>query len=251
MDNPIIDALIQVHKEVPRKGPGSDRLTRALLERFAPRLPDTPAMADLGCGNGHSAFLLAELLGGSVTAVDFSPPFIEELKTRARTDPHGANITPVVGDMLTPPVPDNGFDLIWSEGAAYAVGTRTALEAWQPLLAEQGLLIFSDCCWLKPERTAEVVAFWEQNYPGMLSIGDNITQAETLGYDLLACERLPSAAWWQSYYDPMEQRLKMLEEEASHDRVLAGVIAESRREATLFRRHSDQYGYVFYVLRRR
>jgi len=82
MHDPFIQALIDVHRELPRKGPGDDALSRQLMTRVRPLLPASPWMADMGCGNGHTAFLLAETLGGHVTAVDFAEPFLAELERR-------------------------------------------------------------------------------------------------------------------------------------------------------------------------
>jgi SAM-dependent methyltransferase len=243
-----IKALFKIHESLPRKGPGSDKLARSIIQRFSSKIPDNPQIADLGCGNGHSAFLLAEILGGQVTAVDFGTVFIDELRQRLLVDPLASRITPVVGDMLMPDCSAASFHLIWSEGAAFAVGVENALKAWKPLMANGGMVIFSECCWFTQKPNSEVTSFWEKNYPAILSVEENITLAEKIGYRFLASEVLPQEDWWSSYFNPLGKRLNQLQSTVEPGSILDKTIVDARYEADLFRRHGDQYGYTFFVL---
>jgi len=249
-DDAMIEALIHIHQTLPRKGPGCDAVSRGIMERLAPRLPAAPQMADMGCGNAHTAFLMHRVLGGAVTAVDFAPPFIDEARARLKETP-GAAIELVVGDMCASGIPAASLDLMWSEGAAYAVGLPNALSAWRDLLKDQGLLVFSECCWRTPEPGPEARALWDRGYPEMGSIGATIDLAERSGYRLLAAEALESEHWWTSYFDPLRQRLDRREPSVAPDSVMAQVIREAREEQEVFRRASDEYGYVFFVLGKR
>jgi SAM-dependent methyltransferase len=243
-----IEALFKIHESLPRKGPGSDKLARSIIQRLVPKIPENPQIADLGCGNGHTSFLLAEILSGQVTAIDFGTIFIDELRQRLLGDPLAERITPVVGDMLLPDYSEASFHLIWSEGAAYAIGVENALKAWKPLLAPGGIVVFSECCWFTQTPNSEAASFWNKNYPGMLSVGQNITLAENLGYRFLASEVLPQEDWWTSYFDPLGKRLDQLQPNIEPASILAETIVDARFEADLFRRNGDQYGYAFFVL---
>ncbi|MEO5328165.1 MAG: class I SAM-dependent methyltransferase [Magnetococcus sp. THC-1_WYH] len=246
MHDPFIQALIDIHRELPRKGPGDDALSRQWMAHVSPLLPANPKIADMGCGNGHTSFLLSEVLGGHVTAVDFAEPFIDELKRRLTDEP----ITPVLGDMLKPGLEPESLDLIWSEGAAFAVGIENALSVWFSLLKPGGVLVYSDAVWFTPDPTSEVSAFWEKADPNIRSVGDNINRAERLGYRFLAAQILPQAAWWASYYGPMKEHLNQLEPTVESGTLMAGVIADARREADLFERYGHEYGYAFFVLQK-
>nr|CRH05307.1 Putative SAM-dependent methyltransferases [Candidatus Magnetococcus massalia] len=250
MFDPIIEALITLHQGVPRKGPGSDTLSREIIAKLRPLLPSQPVMADMGCGSGYSSFFLAGSLGGSVTAVDFAPPFIQELEEKLRSHPLKSVITPRVADMLDSGMKPHTLDLIWSEGAAYAVGVKNALESWHSLLKEGGYLMLSDCCWFTNQPSAEPQAFWQENYPDIQRIGENISMMEDRGYRLILTESLPSHCWWESYFDPMKARLDVLEHEVEPGSVLESVLKETRREQALFREYSDEYGYAFYLLQK-
>lgn len=246
MHDPFIQALIDLHRELPRKGPGSDALSCDLMAQVRSLLPDNPRMADMGCGNGHTAFQLIATLGGSVTAVDFAEPFIDELKARLQGEP----ITPVLGEMLEPGLAPGSLDLIWSEGAAFAVGVENALKTWLPLLKPGGILVYSEAVWFTPAPGGKIAEFWAQNYPEIRSVGDNITRAEALGYRFLAARALPRQAWWESYFNPMRARLDQLEPTLEPNSLMAQVVVSARREQEMFRLYGDQYGYAFFVLQK-
>ncbi len=250
MDNAIIEALCLIHENIERKGPGSDRLTQSLLERIGPLLPSRPRAADLGCGNGHGAFVLAEELGAEVTAVDFCPAFIDELEARLeKTPPKAGRIVPKVADMLEPGLEPESISLAWSEGAVGSVGVREALGAWLPLLKPGGIVVFSDLCWFTPQPPEEARAFFAEPYPGMATVGSQIRTAEDLGYGFVHAELLPAADWWTSYFDPLAVRLRELEPDVEPGSVLAEVIRLAWVEQENFRKHSDSFGYLFLVLK--
>lgn len=251
MDNPIIDALCRIHEGLSRKGPGSDALTRRLIERIRPLLPERPVVGDLGCGNGHAAFTLAEELAAEVTAVDFCPAFIDELKARLeKSPPEAGSILPRVADMLESGLEPESINLAWSEGAIGSVGVREALEAWLPLLTPGGIVVFSDLCWFNRQPPEEALAFFAEPYPGMATVGDQIRTAEELGYSFVHAELLPAADWWTSYFDPLAGRLRELEPDVEPGSVLAEIMRLAWVEQENFRRHGDHFGYLFLVLKK-
>jgi ubiquinone/menaquinone biosynthesis C-methylase UbiE len=77
--------LIDLHKQGYRQGPGGDAETEqalnlAMVDRAAPL-----KVADIGCGTGASAVLLARLLNAHITAVDFLQDFLDVLTERAES----------------------------------------------------------------------------------------------------------------------------------------------------------------------
>ena len=76
----------------------------------------------------------------------------------------------------------------------------------------------------------------------------NCRIASEAGYADVRTFVLPVADWWAYYYGPAEARL--LEVRARHegDREIGKRLDEIAREYDLFRRYSDAYGYVFYIM---
>jgi ubiquinone/menaquinone biosynthesis C-methylase UbiE len=105
---------------------GKDRVILTFRVRFcvpSPNfLPLQPHIADLGCGSGAGALLLAQYYQSPVMAVDTNPIFIGELKVRAQQLGLEHFIKPIQGDMSQLDWPIGSIDLLWSEGAAYHLG---------------------------------------------------------------------------------------------------------------------------------
>lgn len=238
-----VAALIELHRGLPRQGPGDRELALSLLDRLPP-LPEHPRIADLGCGSGVGALLLAERFGSRVRAVDSCRVFLDELRAHAARAGLDRLIEPVCADIGALDWPPGSIDLLWSEGAAYVLGFENALEAWRPLLVDGGLAVISEASWFDREAPEPLRRFWEAAYPVMGTEEENTERAERAGFRVLFTERLPTAAWWQSYYGPLRKKMESL---APGD-LDPALLEDTEQEIALFERYSDFYGYTFYVL---
>ena len=122
-----VAALTDLHRGLDRKGPGDSDFSLKILSNLS-TLPLKPRIADLGCGSGASALLLAQYYQSPVMAVDSSSVFIDELKTRAKQLGLEHLIIPTHGDMAKLDWSVGSVDLLWSEGAAYNLGFEQALK---------------------------------------------------------------------------------------------------------------------------
>lgn len=243
-----IAALIELHRGLERLGPGDAAFSRQILADL-PRPPANPGIADLGCGTGAGALLLAEWFGARVRAVDLSRGFLDELAARAQRCGLASLVEPIKADIGRLDWPAGTIDLLWSEGAAYILGFDTALRQWRPLLAPAGIMVISELSWFGDDIPAPARTYWEQAYPSIGSETENVAHAGAEGFEVLGVRRLPATAWWDNYYGPLQARIDAL---GGHtDAAMQGVIRETEAEMALFRAHSDAYGYAFYVLRAR
>lgn len=252
---PPMEAFFRVFHGLPRQGPGSDEVAASVLSRIAPLLPSLsngePARcADMGCGSGRSALVIASQLAAHVTAVDLYPPFLDMLRQEAIAKGVAEQIVPLEADMLDCGLAAESLDLVWSEGAAFAVGFDVALDCWKGLLRPGGVLVVSECSWLTSTPSASALSFWRDAYPDMRTVGENISAADQRGFNFVHAEVLPDAAWEEEYYQPLEQRIQELQDETASDPHLRAVIAGVKAEIRTYRHHCDCYGYVFYVFRR-
>lgn len=242
--------FFEVHTDLPREAPGSrDCTARALAALTA--LPEAPRVLDIGCGPGTQTLDLAELLArAQITAIDAHEPFVADTRRRVQAAGLADRITAEVGDMRRLPFPDQSFDLLWCEGAIYVMGVREALDAWRRLLQPGGCIGFTDAVWLTDAPPAELARWWAEEYPQMGGVDACLDAVRESGFDVIDHFVLPEAAWWDSYYHPLEQRLTLLRERYAADPLALAAIADNQREVDCYRRWSAHYGYLFVVARR-
>ena len=240
------DALMLLHSEMDRQGPGDDAFTMNLISNL-PDIPDLLRIADLGCGSGAASMLLASHFNRPVLCVDTAQMFLRSLDTKAKMAGLQKLIKTQQVDMGSLDPKTHQFDLLWSEGAAYSLTFEGAMKNWRPLLAVGGVAVVSEMSWFTTQRPPKALAFWDKAYPQMASENANQASAKRHGFDVLFTERLPASAWWKNYYDPLLARAKALEKSAP--KALQSAIAETRQEANLFREFSDFMGYTYYILR--
>jgi SAM-dependent methyltransferase len=210
-------------------------------------LPVRPNILDIGCGPGSQSLELARLCPGTVYAVDNHPPSVARLKQAAAEAGLADRVVPLAADMKALPFPPQSFDLIWAEGSIYIVGVAPGLALWRPLLNRGGSVAFTEATWLRSRRPAEVDRFWEEAYPAMCCVEENMEKIRQAGFSLQGHFILPAADWWTEYYEPLSQKLPGFRERYAGDEEALQVLALEEQEMDLFRRCSDCYGYVFYV----
>ncbi len=238
-----LTALINLHRGLDHKGPGDPEFSCSILRSLSD-LPPKPRIADLGCGCGASALLLAKHYQNTVLAVDSSSVFIEELKARVKQVGLEHLIMPIHGDMAKLDWQDGSLDLLWSEGAAYNLGFEQALKLWRPLLTNTGIAVISEMSWFTNEVPEPAIAYWQNAYPMMGTEAENLARANRSGFRILSTHRLPSYAWWANYYEPLRKRMQQV----TITPIMQSVIRETEEEMLLFEQFSDFYGYIFYVL---
>ena len=109
-------------------------------------MPPAPAhVADLGCGTGSLAVLLAEG-GHTVSGIDVAPGMV----TRAREKAAAAGVDAEfqVGDAMTPPWPSATFDVVLSRHVVWALPEPAlGLGRWLALLRPAGRLVLIEGRW--------------------------------------------------------------------------------------------------------
>jgi SAM-dependent methyltransferase len=242
----VFAALIALHQGLERQGPGDAAFTKQMLALLPP-LPEAPRIADLGCGSGTVSLLLAEHFNAPVTAVDLCRAFLDQAKAAAKTRGLGHLLRVVEADMGDFGGAAESIDLLWSEGAAYNLTFKGAVEAWRPLMAPGGVAVISELSWFVDSPPAPIRDYWEAAYPAVANEAVNAERAVAAGFEVLAIHRLPSAAWWENYYGPLQARIAELKPDAGD--AMQRVIAETEEEIARFAEYGEVYGYSFYLLR--
>lgn len=245
----LFELLVDLHRPHARQGPGSHASTLLALE-LARIDRDRPLrIADLGCGTGSSALVLAEHLDGEILAVDLFEPFLEELRVRADARNMSARITAVQGSIDDLPFDDGEFDLIWSEGAIYNIGFEAGVNLWRRYLQPGGTLVASEVTWLTDSRPTALEEHWLAEYPEIDTASAKLAILEKARFSPTGYFTLPEACWREEYYEPILADLD--EFRTRHNSPLADQIAEAERaEATLYETYSDYFSYGVYIAQR-
>lgn len=123
--------------------PGTREAWRQVL---GPLLPSTPArVADLGCGTGTLAVLLAED-GHDVTGLDLSPRMIDRARAKAAAAKVPARFA--IGDASRPSLARRTFDVVLARHVVWALpDAATSLHTWVDLLTTGRRLVLVEGRW--------------------------------------------------------------------------------------------------------
>ena len=241
-----IQALIKLHLDLERQGPGDTNYSNHILSLIA-ELPTNPRIADIGCGTGAGTLFLADKFRSKVRAVDFSREFLNELISRAKQRGLEHFVEVIECDMGNLDWKPETIDLLWSEGAAYNLTFKGALDAWRPLMAANGIAVISEMSYFTSEVPESVRVYWQNAYPTIGTESENSNHANSSGFEILGIHRLPSKAWWDNYYGPLRKNMNTFKH--SDDSIMQSVIKETEEEMKLFEEHEKHYGYSFYIMR--
>ncbi|MBP1920499.1 class I SAM-dependent methyltransferase [Youngiibacter multivorans] len=240
----------EVHSGLKREAPGSEESTLRALDKVI-LTGEEPVILDIGCGPGDQTITIAKTFrDAKVMAVDTHEPFLDELVKRSDEARVLDRIEPLKISMFDMHFPNEHFDLVWAEGSAYIMGFQNALRSWRRLLKEEGYLGLAELAWLKEAPSDEAREFWNTGYPQMKHMDENRKLIDEEGYELIETFILPESDWWDSYYGPMEKRINELKEKYQGKPENLAVLEAEMEEIGIYRKHSDEYGYVFYVIRK-
>ena len=246
----LMEIMLEVHAGLPRQGPGDEASTLRALDLCA-ELPGRPAVLDVGCGPGQQTVALARAIDGTIVAVDLFEQFLDDLREKATAAGVRDRIQVMRADMAELPFGKDSFDLIWSEGAAYIMGLTEAFANWKEFLRSGGYIAITELAWRVPieEAPAEVVEFWDDEYPDMTDIPGNLARIEACGYEVVGHFTLPDESWWTDYYTPLSRNLEAARSKFAGDTTALAFLDRTETELRMHREHSDVCGYEFIVAR--
>jgi len=243
-----MDYFLELYGSLPRAGPGDDASTRrafAMIEH----LPAEPRILDIGCGPGMQTVELLKLSSGTVVALDLLPQMIARVQQAVEQAGFADRVQTVQADMNDMAFEPESFDLIWSEGAIYFLGFENGLAKVKQFVKPGGYVAVSESVWLKPDPPPEVVQLWRE-YPEIDTVNKKLEIVSGLGYQRVGHFILPASSWTDLYYDPLAERIAEYEPQWKGIPEAEDVLAEARKEISVFERHSQYYSYAFFVMRR-
>ncbi|WP_299725406.1 class I SAM-dependent methyltransferase [uncultured Tateyamaria sp.] len=234
-----IEAFFNIHRDLPREGPGEAADVHWAVEQLGLKGPLD--VLDAACGPGADTLVLAEALPeATITAMEKTPQFVTEARARiAHLDPR---VRAVEGDMAKP---GGRYDLIWCAGALYFLGVTAGLQGWRDALKPGGAVAFSEPVLLETPPSDPARAFWEE-YPQITDLAGITAQVTAAGYSVQA-HRMIVGAPWETYYAPMQARIDMLRGQGPND-VLSAALDENQLEIDRWRAGRDQIAYALLIV---
>ncbi len=242
--------LIDLHLDADRQGPGGDDETRLAMALSRLRGTRGLRIADIGCGTGASALLLAQDLNANVTAIDLFPEFLKRLETKAAERGLEGRIETKTASMDALPFGHRSLDAIWSEGAIYNIGFENGIRAWRRFLRPGGILAVSDLTWLTHDRPPDLENHWRAQYPGVATAAEKLAALETNGYSPVGYFSLPAHCWLENYYRPMQRRFSNFLERNANSESARAIVSAEEKEIALYEHHFSHFGYGYFIARR-
>ena len=228
-----------------RQGPGSPEETIRALSFID--LPDKAKIADFGCGTGSQTMVLAQNTEASITALDLYAGSIDQLNATAAKLGLQHRVKGIIGSMDNLPFQHEEFDLIWSEGAIANIGFEKGLNYWKGFLKQNGYIAVTYESWFTDERPAEIEKWWMDAVPEIDTIGHNVSIMQKAGYIPVAAFTLPESCWIDNYFLPQQARQAEFLKKHAGNKMAEDMIAFMKREAALYLKYKQYYGYVFYI----
>ena len=232
--------------ELERQGPGGPEETIKALG-FIDNLSSKSKIADLGCGTGSQTMVLAQNTEASITALDLFAGSIDKLNVKAEKLGLQNRVKGIVGSMDNLPFQDEEFDLIWSEGAIANIGFEKGLKHWRKFLKKDGYIAVTYESWFTDERPAEIEKWWVDAVPEIGTIAHNISILQKTGYIPVAAFTLPESCWTDNYFIPQKARQEVFLKKYAGNITAEDMMSFMRREADLYSKYKQYYGYVFYI----
>jgi hypothetical protein len=130
------------------------------------------------------------------------------------------------------------------------MGFEQGLKKWRKYLKKNGYIAVHEMTWLKNHPPQEITDFWNRVYPAITTIKKNLEIIKQLDYHIIGYFPLPEDAWWEFYYDPLQQRLNKLLTKYKDNPQGLELINEHQLEIDLYKKYKEWYGSVFYILQK-
>lgn len=141
---------------------------------------------------------------------------------------------------------DGGWDMVWYNGLTEPDGLTRRLEQLRDSLAAGGVTVYRTLCWLI-DPSPDTKCYVERRFGRPVYLDAVLREAKEQGFATEDFYIAPKSDWKQNFYDPMSVLVRRLE--GTGDDETAAGIGEVNKEIYMFDLHSEEYSFVYYVLR--
>lgn len=143
---------------------------------------------------------------------------------------------------------ENGWDMIWFNGLCEPDGIPQRLEQLREHLSAGGTAVFRTLCWLI-DPSPDTKSYITHRFGRLVPLDEVLREAKAQGFSIEDFYIAPKSDWKKHFYDPMTELVRKLEGTADGE-AEAG-IGEINKEIYMFELHSEEYSFVYYILRRK
>jgi len=216
-----------VLEEIEQVRAGLIKYTRKAFLKL-PRL-ENPRILDIGCGSGVPTIELAKLSGGEVTGIDIDQSCIEEFNRKIKKENLGNRVKALNLSLSEMKVPDETFDVVWSEGIVGNIGFENSLKEWFRLIKHGGYVVIH----YQVSRVADV-----------------LPRIPQLGYSLTDTVALPEDAWWTEFYKSIEEKMDMLLKKYANNSNALKLLNQYKTEMDMVRKNLSNFSCAFYIMKK-
>lgn len=243
MDVPLY--FYMAYMDLDRLSPGSEDTTLEAIKKVGIDINDDINILDIACGVGSGTMLLADYFKNStVEAIDRFKHYLNVLDEKIAENNLEDRVFSYEMNMRDLDFANEEFDIVFSEASIEIIGFRKGLKEWKRLLKPNGYLIVSDISWIS-KPSSESVKFWKNIYNEVSTIENKIADISSEGYEFVDYVIVPKKDW-HDYYDKLDKNLNSL----SSDKSAKKFVSQLKKEIKHYREHSDDYSYVFFVMKK-
>lgn len=233
------------YRDLERLSPGSEETTLRAIEKVDFDRNDELNILDIACGVGSSTILLADYFkNATVEAFDLFGHYIDSLKEKIALNNLENRVFGYCMDMRDPDFANEEFDIVFCDSSIEIIGFSKGLREWKRLLRPEGYMIVSDVSWLR-NPSSQSKKFWKDTYGEVDTIENKISQIENEGFRFIDYV-VVSKDDWKDYHEKLEKNLSAL----NGDKSAGEFVGQLRKEMKTYRKNSDDYSYVFYVMKK-
>ena len=146
---------------------------------------------------------------------------------------------------------DGGWDMIWYNGLTEPDGVSRRLEQLRDSLTAGGIAVYRTLCWLI-DPSLDTKGFVEHRFGRPVHLDEVLRLAKEQKLAIEDFYIAPRSDWKQSFYEPLSKLVQSYENaRGSTDGDVAAGVGEINREMYMFDLHSEEYSFVYYVLRKK
>ena len=146
------------------------------------------------------------------------------------------------------PQTEGGFDLVWYNGTVEFDGILSRLEQVKRCIKKGGKAVFRTLCWLI-DPSPDTEAYCSRRFGIIEPLDMVLREAKAAGFRVEDFYIAPKTDWTENFYKPLNRAAAEYQGLLSEESGIAAGMSELKKETDMFELHSEEYSYVYYIMR--